>query len=423
MFIARSCLPDAEEDIFPEPEGIILGRPASVYDKGAPIPDPAILGLGVPVLGICYGMQLIAREMGGKVRKALKREYGFSKLTVRGSSALFRGVPKNIRVWMSHGDEVRTAPYGFRTTAGTPDVPAAAMECPERGLYAVQFHPEVHHTDHGVKMLVNFARRVCGYKEHWTPSSFLDETIAGIKKTTGKEAVICALSGGVDSSVAAVLAHRAIGKKLHCIFVDHGLNRIGDRARMKEVFQKKFHFNLKIVDASKIFLGRLKGVTSPERKRKIIGHAFIEVFEKEAKKIKGAKFLAQGTLYPDVIESVSVKGPSAVIKSHHNVGGLPDKMGLALVEPYVFFFKDEVREPGRRSDPGSGADAASLPRPRPGYQGAGRSYGRAAGDPGQGQSHHAFGDPGLRLVLQDLAGFLRAAAHKDGGRNGRRALL
>jgi GMP synthase (glutamine-hydrolysing) len=221
------------------------------------------------------------------------------------------------------------------------------MECPERGLYAVQFHPEVHHTDHGVKILENFARRIAGYKEHWTPSSFLDETIAGIKKTTGKEAVICALSGGVDSSVAAVLAHRAIGKRLHCIFVDHGLNRIGDLSRMKDIFQKKFHFNLKIVDASKIFLGRLKGVTSPERKRKIIGHAFIEVFEREAKKIKGAKFLAQGTLYPDVIESVSVKGPSAVIKSHHNVGGLPKKMGLALVEPLRFLFKDEVRELGR----------------------------------------------------------------------------
>ena len=247
---------------------------------------------------------------------------------------------------MSHGDEVRprrtVSDHGWN-----PDVPAAAMECPERGLYTVQFHPEVHHTDHGVKILENFARRIAGYKERWTPSSFLDETIAGIKETTAKAVVICALSGGVDSSVAAVLAHRAIGKKLHCIFVDHGLNRIGDRARMDEIFRKKFRFNLKIVDASRIFLGRLKGVTSPERKRKSIGRAFIEVFEREAKKIKGAKFLAQGTLYPDVIESVSVKGPSAVIKSHHNVGGLPKKMGLALVELLRFLFKDEVRELGR----------------------------------------------------------------------------
>jgi len=330
------------------PKGIILsGGPSSVYDKSAPVPDPAILSLGVPVLGICYGMQFMAHLMGGKVRKALKREYGFSKLTVRGSSALFRGVPKHIRVWMSHGDEVKTAPRAFRVTAGTQDVPVAAMECPDRGLYAVQFHPEVHHTDHGVKILENFARRICGYKEHWTPASFLDEAITGIKARTGKAAVICALSGGVDSSVAAVLAHRAIGKKLHCIFVDTGLLRIGDRGGMKEIFQKKFRFNLKIVDASKIFLSRLKGVASPERKRKIIGHTFIEVFEKEAKKINGARFLVQGTLYPDVIESVSVKGPSAVIKSHHNVGGLPKKMGLALVEPLRFLFKDEVRELGR----------------------------------------------------------------------------
>jgi len=330
------------------PKGIILsGGPSSVYDKDAPIPDTALLSLGIPVLGICYGMQLIAREMGGKVHKALKREYGHSKLKLRGSSALFGGVPKDINVWMSHGDEVKAAPYGFRVTAGTPGVPVAAMESVERGLYSLQFHPEVHHTEHGEKILENFARRVAGCKERWTPASFLGGTVAGIKAQVGKESVICALSGGVDSSVAAVLAHRAIGKQLYCIFVDTGLLRLGDRERMKEVFLKKFRFNLKIVDASKLFLGRLKGVSSPEKKRKIIGHAFIEVFEKEAKKIKGAKFLAQGTLYPDVIESVSVKGPSAVIKSHHNVGGLPAKMGLKLVEPLRFLFKDEVRELGR----------------------------------------------------------------------------
>ncbi len=337
-----------EEILARGPKGIILsGGPSSVCDKGAPVSDPAILSLGIPVLGICYGMQLIAREMGGKVQKALKREYGHSGLKVRGVSALFRGVPKDLKVWMSHGDEVKAAPYGFSVTAGTPDVPVAAMECADRGLYSVQFHPEVHHTCHGGKILDNFARRICGYRERWTPASFLDEAVAGIKKQVGQNSVICALSGGVDSSVAAVLVHRAIGKRLYCIFVDTGLLRFGDRERMKKVFLKKFRFNLKIVDASKIFLSRLKGVTSPERKRKIIGHAFIEVFESEAKKIKGAKFLAQGTLYPDVIESVSVKGPSAVIKSHHNVGGLPDKMGLALVEPLRFLFKDEVRELGR----------------------------------------------------------------------------
>jgi len=337
------------EDILSRsPRGIILsGGPSSVYASDAPMPDPAILNLGVPVLGICYGMQFIARAMGAKVHKALKREYGFSKLKAGKGSKLFDGVPGEIRVWMSHGDEVQTAPYGFRVTAGTSDVPVAAMESVERGLYAVQFHPEVHHTDHGAGILRNFARGVCGCRQRWTPASFLDETIAGIKKQTGGERVICALSGGVDSSVAAVLVHRAIGKNLHCIFVDNGLLRHGDRARMTEVFRKKFRFNLKIADASKIFLSRLKGVTSPEKKRKIIGHTFIEVFESEAKKIKGAGFLAQGTLYPDVIESVSVKGPSAVIKSHHNVGGLPKKMGMELVEPLRFLFKDEVRELGR----------------------------------------------------------------------------
>jgi GMP synthase (glutamine-hydrolysing) len=337
------------EDILSRsPKGIILsGGPSSVYDRKAPMPDPAVFTLGLPVLGICYGMQLMAREMGGKVRKALKREYGFSKLHIRGRSNLFEGVSGEFRVWMSHGDEAKTAPYGFRVTAGTSDVPVAAMESAERGLYAVQFHPEVYHTEHGERILRNFARGICRYRERWTPASFLGETLAGIKKRIGGERAICALSGGVDSSVAAVLAYRAIGEDLSCIFVDTGLLRRGDRARMEEVFRKKFSFNLKIVDASKIFLGRLKGVTSPERKRKIIGHTFIEVFESEAKKVKGAKFLIQGTLYPDVIESVSVKGPSAVIKSHHNVGGLPEKMGFQLVEPLRFLFKDEVRELGR----------------------------------------------------------------------------
>ncbi|MFA6433806.1 MAG: glutamine-hydrolyzing GMP synthase [Elusimicrobiales bacterium] len=337
-----------EEILSRAPKGIILsGGPSSVYDKDAPVPDPAVLSLGIPVLGICYGMQLIARGMGARVHKASRREYGCSRLRVRGRSVLFGGVPKDLQVWMSHGDEVKAAPHGFRVTAGTPDVPVAAMECPERGLYSVQFHPEVHHTGHGGRILENFARRIAGYKERWTPASFLEGAVAGIKNQVGKGTVICALSGGVDSSVAAVLAHRAVGGQLRCVFVDTGLLRVGDRERMKEVFLKKFRFNLKIVDASKLFLGRLKGVASPEKKRKIIGHAFIEVFEREAEKIKGARFLAQGTLYPDVIESVSVKGPSAVIKSHHNVGGLPAKMGLELVEPLRFLFKDEVRELGR----------------------------------------------------------------------------
>lgn len=337
------------EDILARsPRGIILsGGPSSVYDKAAPKPDPAVFNLGIPLLGVCYGMQLLAYEYGGKVAKAAKREYGFSKLRILKGSRLFKGIGGAATVWMSHGDEVKEAPPGFHVTARADGSDITAMENPERGFYALQFHPEVHHTEHGVKMLENFARGVCGCKERWTPSSFLRESLADIKKRAGGSAVICGLSGGVDSSVAAVLAHKAIGDKLKCIFVDTGLLRHGDRARMEEVFRMRFRFSLKIVDASALFLARLKGVTSPEKKRKIIGHTFIEVFDREAKKVKGARFLLQGTLYPDVIESVSVKGPSAVIKSHHNVGGLPAKMRMGLIEPLRYFFKDEARELGR----------------------------------------------------------------------------
>jgi len=338
----------AEDILSRSPRGIILsGGPSSVYDKDAPKPDLAIFNLGVPVLGVCYGMQLLAREYGGAVSKAAKREYGLSKLRILKGSRLFKGINGAVSVWMSHGDEVKKAPAGFHVTARADGSDISAMENPDLNLYALQFHPEVHHTEHGTKMLENFARGICGYKEHWTPSSFLSESIAEIKKQAGDKTVICGLSGGVDSSVAAVLAHRAIGKKLSCIFVDTGLLRHGDRERMKEVFQDKFGYSLRIVDASALFLGRLKGVTSPEKKRKIIGHTFIEVFDKEAKKVRDAAFLLQGTLYPDVIESVSVKGPSAVIKSHHNVGGLPAKMKMGLIEPLRYFFKDEVRELGR----------------------------------------------------------------------------
>ena len=330
------------------PKGIILsGGPSSVYDKAAPKPDAAIYKMGVPVLGVCYGMQLLAHEHGGKVSKAAKREYGLSRLTVLKGSSIFKGISGSFSVWMSHGDEVKKVPAGFRVTARAGSADISAMENPVAGLYAVQFHPEVHHTEHGTKMLENFARSVCGYKERWSPASFLAGSIAEIKRQAGGKSVICGLSGGVDSSVAAVLAHRAIGKKLRCIFVDTGLLRAGDRERMTEVFRDKFGYSLKIADASALFLGRLKGVTSPERKRKIIGHTFIEVFDREAKKISDAAFLLQGTLYPDVIESVSVKGPSAVIKSHHNVGGLPAKMKMGLIEPLRYFFKDEVRELGR----------------------------------------------------------------------------
>ncbi|HNT98263.1 MAG TPA: glutamine-hydrolyzing GMP synthase [Elusimicrobiales bacterium] len=338
----------AEEILSRSPRGIILsGGPSSVYDPKAPRPDMDVFNLGVPVLGICYGMQLMARELGGGVHKAHKREYGFSRIKIKAGSRLFKGITGSPQVWMSHGDEVKKAPPGFKVTATSADMGLSAMEDTARGLYALQFHPEVHHTEKGMKVIENFARGVCGYKGRWSPASLVKETIKEIKAQVGSGSAICALSGGVDSSVAAVLAHRALGKKLHCIFVDTGLVREGDRERMEQVFKKKFHFNLRIADASGIFLKRLAGVTDPERKRKIIGHTFIEVFDKEAKKIKNARWLVQGTLYPDVIESVSVKGPSAVIKSHHNVGGLPEKMKMGLLEPLKFLFKDEVRELGR----------------------------------------------------------------------------
>ena len=336
-----------EEMLARSPRGIILsGGPSSVYDKAAPKPDPAIFTMGLPVLGVCYGMQLMAQTYGGDVSKAKKREYGLSRIKILKGSRLLKGIG-GVKVWMSHGDEVKKAPKGFHVTARADGSDISAMENQERGLYAVQFHPEVHHTEKGTKILENFARGICNYTERWTPASFLAGSVAEIKKQAGGKAVICGLSGGVDSSVAAVLAHRAIGDKLKCIFVDTGVLRHGDRERMTEVFKNKFGYSLKIVDASALFLGRLKGVTSPEKKRKIIGHTFIEVFDREAKKVKDAKFLLQGTLYPDVIESVSVNGPSAVIKSHHNVGGLPKKMKMGLIEPLRYFFKDEVRELGR----------------------------------------------------------------------------
>ena len=337
-----------EEILGRAPKGLILsGGPSSVYDIKAPKPAPAIFNLGMPVLGICYGMQLMARELGGKVLKAKKREYGLGRLTIKSGSKLLAGLPAEFKVWLSHGDEVKKIPSGFALQAGTKEITAGAMENSGRNLYAVQFHPEVHHTEHGAKILANFAKNICGCVHKWSPVSFLDGALADIKKDTAGAEVLCALSGGVDSSVAAVMVHRAVGKRLHCIFVDTGLLRHGDRERMKDIFARKFGFNLKIADSSKLFLSRLAGVADPEKKRKIIGHAFIEIFEKEAKKIKNARFLVQGTLYPDVIESVSVRGPSAVIKSHHNVGGLPEKMNLKLIEPLRYFFKDEVRALGR----------------------------------------------------------------------------
>ncbi len=331
------------------PAGIILsGGPASVHAKGSPRPDQFVFEAGVPVLGICYGMQLLIELHGGKVVPSKQREYGHADLEIVADSPLFADLPKRLRVWMSHGDSAERLNNGFRVDARTGSAPFAAISDPGKRWYGIQFHPEVVHTPLGSKVLENFARRICRFEKRWTMSSLLDAQVAAVRDQVGEQGkVVCALSGGVDSSVAAALISRAIGSRLYCIYVDTGLARHGDRERAEKVLGQELKLNLKIVDASKLFLGRLKGVSDPEKKRKIIGKTFIEVFDKEAKRIQGVTFLAQGTLYPDVIESVSVHGPSAVIKSHHNVGGLPKKMKLQLVEPLRMLFKDEVRRLGQ----------------------------------------------------------------------------
>ena len=328
-----------------DPKGIILsGGPSSVYDKDAPLPDNAIFDLGVPVLGICYGMQLMAHMLkGGKVGRALKREYGRAEIVVDDTSDLFKGLPIKSIVWMSHGDRIEKAPSGFVSIAHTDNSPIAAMADRSRMFYALQFHPEVVHTRYGKDILKNFLFRICRCKPEWTMKSFIETAKAEIKEKVGNKKVVCGISGGVDSSVTAVVVHEAIGDALTCIFVDNGLLRAGEAKKVEETLRKNFHMKIKCIDASERFLRRLRGVTDPERKRKIIGNEFIRVFEEEAKKIKNVAFLAQGTLYPDVIESTSFKGPSATIKSHHNVGGLLKRMKLKLIEPLRELFKDEVR--------------------------------------------------------------------------------
>ncbi len=326
------------------PKGIILsGGPSSVYDSGAPFPDERVFDLGIPVLGICYGMQLMSHHLGGEVAKAAKREYGKAELSIDDSADLLWGVTHKTQVWMSHGDRIERLPDGFSVIGHTGNSPIAAMANRKKKFYALQFHPEVVHTDEGVRILQNYVYNICGCKPEWEMASFIEWSVADTREKVGDKKVICALSGGVDSSVVALLIHKAIGDNLTCIFVDNGLLRKGEAEKVKRTFQDHFHIKLVFVDAKKRFLDKLKGVAEPEKKRKIIGNEFISVFEEEAKKITDADFLAQGTLYPDVIESVSFKGPSAVIKSHHNVGGLPDVMQLKLVEPLRELFKDEVR--------------------------------------------------------------------------------
>jgi GMP synthase (glutamine-hydrolysing) len=328
------------------PRGIVLsGGPDSVYAKGAPHSDPAIYELGVPVLGICYGMQLMAHTLGGDVRRAGRREYGQATFDAKGESPLLAGMTPGARVWMSHGDSILGAPEGFAVTGTSGTNPVAAMEHVGRKLFAILFHPEVVHTEGGTRVLANFLD-ICGCKRDWNVASFVDEAVAGIRSQVGDGRVICALSGGVDSAVAALLVHAAVGRRLTCVFVDNGLLRKDEAAQVRQRFARKLQLKVVFVDASRRFLKRLKGVSDPERKRKVIGREFIEVFQAAARKIRGAAFLAQGTLYPDVIESTSVKGPSVVIKSHHNVGGLPKGMKFKLVEPLRELFKDEVRKVG-----------------------------------------------------------------------------
>jgi GMP synthase (glutamine-hydrolysing) len=328
--------------------GVILsGGPDSVYGKNAPIPDKKIFNLGVPVLGICYGVHLMGRLLNGKVVPCQQREFGPGTLHIDDTQSLFHDFPKKLNVWNSHGDRLERLPKGFRKIGHTENAPNAAIEDPKRRFYGIQFHPEVHHTDQGVRIIDNFLKRICGCTGDWSMADFISDTVRKIRETVGDKRVLLGLSGGVDSSVAAALIHRAIGDQLTCVFVDNGLLRKDERILVKELYARNFHLNLKVVNAGPLFLRNLKGVTDPERKRKIIGRTFVKVFEDSLKSVGPAEFLGQGTLYPDVIESVAIQdNPAALIKSHHNVGGLPKRMKLRLLEPLRELFKDEVRAVG-----------------------------------------------------------------------------
>ncbi len=350
--VVLPCTAQLEEIKSYRPAGIILsGGPSSVYDPDAPPADEQVLHLGLPVLGICYGLQFMVYKLGGKVRAADKREYGHAEVELLSSdSQLFKSLQGPVAVWMSHGDEALELPAGFELIATTSNA-VAAIQYPAKKWYAVQFHPEVRHTPQGTEILRNFVFEICGMEPTWSPQSFIDETVASVRKTVGSGRVICGLSGGVDSSVAAELVHRAVGDQLTCIFVNNGVLRKNEFQSVQKNLRDKLGLKIDAVDGSERFLTKLAGVTDPEKKRKIIGNEFIAVFEEEAHRIEQIEgkvdWLVQGTLYPDVIESRSVRGPSQVIKSHHNVGGLPEKMKLKLIEPLKELFKDEVRQIGR----------------------------------------------------------------------------
>jgi GMP synthase (glutamine-hydrolysing) len=330
------------------PRGIILsGGPSSIYEANSPVLDKSLFDLGIPILGICYGMHYMVHTLGGKIRKAEKREYGFANLAIKEAAPLFKDMNSGFQCWMSHGDSAMELPKDFVVTASTENTPIAAIANHSRNFYGLQFHPEVEHSINGSAMIRHFLFDVCSCKENWNMKSFCDGAVAQIKAAVGDKKVIMGLSGGVDSSVAATLIHKAIGRNLLCIFVDNGLLRKNERHALEKSLIANLDLNIRFIDARDRFLNALKGVTDPEKKRKIIGSLFIEVFDAEAKKIDGAEFLGQGTLYPDIIESKSAfGGPTSIIKSHHNVGGLPEKMKLKLIEPLQLLFKDEVRKLG-----------------------------------------------------------------------------
>ena len=426
MCTRRSCAHDlpASELAARRPAGIVLsGGPASVYEAGAPALDPGLFELGVPVFGICYGHQLMAQTLGGEVEATGQREYGRTLLHVTEPGLLLEDLAADEQVWMSHGDAVTRAPEGFRVTSRTDAIPIASMEDPERSLYAVQFHPEVVHTPKGVAVMKRFLYDGCGLLPDWTPANVIERAVATIRAQVGRAEVLCALSGGVDSAVAALLVHKAVGEQLTCVFVDTGLLREGEPEQVEETFGRHFRVPLVHVKAEDRFLGRLSGVTDPEDKRRRIGEEFIRVFEEVAREHRSAGFLVQGTLYPDVIESGS--DTAARIKSHHNVGGLPADMDLELVEPLRDLFKDEVRTVGAELGLPRGDRAApALPGPRARGPDRGRGRPREPDHRSGRRPRRAGGDPTRRARPGDVAGVLRAARRCSERRgDGRREVL